>query len=117
VFLAKQLPEQYRFMTQSPSRNKKQKQKKKKYRGGGGGGSGGDSTPEAPSAPETVLPDPADLPVALKTKHKKAKKHGDEERRKKKKEKKKKKQKNDTPPPPNVTGSLSRATPSPLGVL
>ncbi|CAG0921383.1 unnamed protein product [Notodromas monacha] len=112
------LPEQYRFMTQSPTKIRKHKQKRRRYRGPFGVSSApGDSTPEAPQTTEALMAETTELPVALKTKHKKTKKHGDEERRKKKKEKKKKKQKNDTPPPPPVPGPSGIPSPQPAGLL
>lgn len=86
-----QLPEQYRYANQPPTKKHKNKHKKSKYKSG-------EALSQDMAANELGLGD------IHEKKHKKQKRHDDDkERKKRKKEKKKKKQKHSPEHPGNMT--------------
>lgn len=90
-FVLYQLPEQYRYANQPPTKKHKNKHKKSKYKSG-------EALSQDMAANELGLGD------IHEKKHKKQKRHDDDkERKKRKKEKKKKKQKHSPEHPGNMT--------------
>lgn len=88
------LPEQYRYMNQTPMKKHKSRHKKHKHKGGEGAGGGGGELSAGEGGGE-----------GHEKKHKKTKRHDDEkERKKRKKEKKRKKQKHS---PEGASGGLT----------
>ncbi|XP_073985497.1 mediator complex subunit 19 [Rhodnius prolixus] len=91
------LPEQYRYVSQAPTKKHKSRHKKHKHKAdgaGGGGGAGGGELSASEGGVDTH-----------EKKHKKQKRHDDEkERKKRKKEKKRKKQKHS---PEQTSGALT----------
>lgn len=91
IYVLYQLPEQYRYANQPPTKKHKNKHKKSKYKSG-------EALSQDMAANELGLGD------IHEKKHKKQKRHDDDkERKKRKKEKKKKKQKHSPEHPGNMT--------------